>query len=57
MTKESKRNIIVMCVIGLLFVIGIIVRWEYVSKELKFGVDRYTKGFDYAQKEAGEADK
>lgn len=57
MTKESKRNIIAMCIIGLMFIIGIIVRWDYVSKEFKFGIDRYTKGFEHAQKEAGEADK
>lgn len=57
MTKESKRTIIVMCFIGLMFIVGIIVRWDYVSKEFKFGIDRYTKGFEHAQKEAGEADK
>ncbi|MEG1554981.1 MAG: hypothetical protein RSB93_06005 [Rikenellaceae bacterium] len=57
MTKESKRNIIVMCIIGAMFLIGIAVRWDYVTREIKFSIDRYTKGFEYAQKEVDKVDK
>lgn len=56
MTKESKKNVIIMCIIGLMFIVGIILRWDYISKEAKFGVERYTNAFEDAQKEK-DADK
>lgn len=44
--KESRTNIIVMMIIGLMFIVGIIVRWGYVSTEIKDSVNRYVEVFN-----------
>lgn len=44
--KESRTNIIVMIILGLMFVVGIIIRWDYISGEVSSTVDHYVDMFD-----------
>lgn len=46
LSKESRKNIIVMLILVLMFIIGIIVRWSYVSTEIKDSVNRYVEVFN-----------
>ncbi len=46
MTKDSKMNIIAMAVIIVILAAGIILRWDYVSKELKETFGRYSEMFE-----------
>lgn len=39
--KQSKRNIIIMVILGIAFIIGIATRWEYAKKEIISSVERY----------------
>lgn len=45
MTKESKTNIIAMIVVIVILTIGIIMRWNYISKELGDTFGRYSDIF------------
>ena len=46
LSKESKRTVIVMIILIIVMSFGIFWRWDYISKELKFGIDRYTRVSD-----------
>ncbi|MBE9488117.1 MAG: hypothetical protein IMY73_02940 [Bacteroidetes bacterium] len=46
LTKESKQSVIVMLILMIIMLFGIFWRWDYISKELKFGIDRYTRVSD-----------
>lgn len=39
--KARKKNIYVMIILIVLFLIGILTRWDYVSNEIKEDVSRY----------------
>lgn len=39
--KPNKTNLYILMGLIVLFLIGIIVRWDYVSKELKNGFESY----------------
>ena len=39
--KASKRNIIIMVVLAVMFIIGIVTRWEYTKKEVVSSVKNY----------------
>ena len=46
LTPESRKNIIGMLILGVLFIIGIITRWEYTKTEIGDSVNRYVEVFD-----------
>ncbi len=46
LSKESKKNIVMMVLIMIMFIIGIIVRWDYISAELGGLADRYKEMFN-----------
>ncbi len=39
MNKNQKRNIKMMAALIALFIIGIAIRWEYISKEITEAID------------------
>ncbi len=39
--KASKRNIIVMVVLAIMFIIGIVTRWEYTKNEVVTSVKNF----------------
>lgn len=45
-TKESRRMIVIMILLVIMFVIGIFIRWDYIKGEVKEGVNRYIEVFD-----------
>lgn len=45
MPKQSRNNIVVMILLVIMFIVGIIVRWDYISKELIGVKDTYVEVF------------
>ncbi len=43
--KDSRRNIIMMIILMVMFIIGIIIRWDYIGGELKGTTDTYKELF------------
>ncbi len=39
--KNRKLNIKISIILIVLFLIGIIIRWDYITKEIKGSIDRY----------------
>ncbi len=39
MNKYQKRNVVAMGILILLFIIGIIIRWDFVSSEVTSSID------------------
>ncbi len=44
-TKESRRNIILMILLILMFILGIIIRRDFIGSEMQGTVDKYKKLF------------
>ena len=46
MTKNSKQNIIVMSIIAIMFIVGIIIRWDDISPKMESAFMRYINAMD-----------
>lgn len=46
MTKESRQNIIIMSIVAIMFIIGIVVRWDVVSPKMGSAFMGYINALD-----------
>ena len=42
----NRRNIVIMIILALMFIVGIIIRWDYISKEAGESIGRYFEPAD-----------
>lgn len=46
MPKQSRTTIFIMILLVVMFITGIIIRWDYIAKEVSSSVDHYIHFFN-----------